>query len=394
MNEEPIHARLHSNRAFGHSDFWTRIDDFIADSLVGSVMVIPIDVRCQGLAQRRVADTPDMVGELFLNTSDDPFAMGVHIRGTRGSDVYGHVCGGDDPVESGVFEDAVTVVQQMGDAPLFQNSAIHDQGSSDVGHDGAVRVLGDSGDMDATGGEVDDDQDIDGTQSREGDHRGSEEITGGELTPVQRTESFPVLGSPGAFACGRDVVALQNVGDGRFGERGSVHQQHAEDFSIAPGGAAPGDDADETFDPASRSRSPRFPDDSSRSRLSTLDDIPEPLTYGAECSNQYGIGGFAPAKRFGGDSDVTSFVVGERQRPGAKHATQDAQDGDELQAQQGVLGAQRGFTGSWTEEGKHGARQSVNAGPRGKSRSSRRAWWRLASLVANGGGNHRRVVIA
>lgn len=356
MHECSRHARTHSDGAIRRSDFWTRFDDAVADSLVRTMPVIPIEVASQAAAQCGVAEEPEVVGELLLDAPEHSFAMCIHIwRPRRGDDDFHDVCGGDDAIETGIAERAITVVEQEAGAPLLEDAIVHGHRARDVAHDHAIWVWGDGGDMDTSRSEMNGDQDIDGADTGEGDDGNRDEVTGHKLAPVRGAESFPFPRPTSAFWCNGDTVALENVGDGALAEPGSVHAQHAQNLPVAPGGAATGDGADESFDPAADAR----PSWSAWLGLSLgarlpLDQVPEPATYGAEGADEQGFGGLSPTERMGGVGDGATFLGGEGDGPGPDHGAQNAHDGDQLDAKQGVLGAQRGFACGRAEEGEHG----------------------------------------
>jgi len=79
-------------------------------------------------------------------------------------------------------------------------------------HPRITGVVNDAGDLDASGLEVDDEQDVIADEADEGEHLDGEEVGGGDDVGVGLQERAP---GRGAFGVRRDALVTQGLGDGR-----------------------------------------------------------------------------------------------------------------------------------------------------------------------------------
>lgn len=225
-----------SDTTCGSSALGSRINDPGPDALVGSLVVVVVDVGSNDGADDGLVQVDESVGAFLLEGADAALDVGVAV-GTAG---WGLVAGdagiGQDRYEAGQPESAIAIVDEVGDAVAGEESGIgHGQFPGDLLHGGGVGMDGDGGDVQFTCGESHDQQDPDPHQvGRRGDGYAGE-VAGRQGAPVRGDARPPGAGSAPAFTRRRDMVLRQDIADRLVADGDATVGQRITDAVIAPG---------------------------------------------------------------------------------------------------------------------------------------------------------------
>lgn len=130
---------------------------------------------------------------------------------------------------------------------LEEADVSHGDVAGDLLHPRLIGVGRDASDVDLSGGDFDEEEDVDGDEARGGENLGGKEVAGGDDVLVGLDEVGP--GESGLAAVrGRYAMPLEDVADGLVADFVAEVAQSAHDAVITPGGVLSGELEDEFFD--------------------------------------------------------------------------------------------------------------------------------------------------
>ena len=208
----------------------------VADTLVGSSVIMKIAVAMNHMSKPTVTDEPDAVEAFAFQRAEETLDVRIAIgRMWRDANIR-DTSGGQDTIEAGFAKLTAAIMDKMGDAVPGKEAGVgHGQVAGDLLHDDGVGICGHGADMHFSGGDDHDYADVKRAPSGKGQHRDAGEVNAGEGRPVSGEKNPPGLLVHATIRDGFDAVGFEYAFD-RSGRNSDVHAgEHANDFAITPG---------------------------------------------------------------------------------------------------------------------------------------------------------------